>query len=64
MTSPLLSRHLGSLHAKNTAMTLIRIADALHVSPRDFFPVPEGSSGGVDVKSEIKKEIRELLERL
>lgn len=47
-----------------SAMTLIRIADALHVSPRDFFPVPEEAAGGVDVKGEIKKEIRELLERL
>ncbi len=47
-----------------SAMTLIRIADALHVSPRDFFPVPEEPAGGVDVKGEIKNEIRELLERL
>ena len=37
-------------------MTLIRIADALEVSPRDFFP--ESKVGeGIDVKSEIKNEI-------
>jgi len=46
-----------------SAMTLIRIADALEVSPRDFFP--ESKAGeGIDVKSEIKNEIMELLARL
>ncbi len=46
-----------------SAMTLIRIAEALEVSPRDFFPESEYGAG-VDVKSEIKNEIMELLARL
>jgi len=46
-----------------SAMTLIRIADALEVSPRDFFPESEVGEG-VDVRSEIKNEIMELLARL
>ena len=46
-----------------SAMTLIRIAEALEVNPRDFFPESE-SGAGVDVKSEIKNEIIELLARL
>ena len=46
-----------------SAMTLIRIADALEVSPRDFFPESEVGES-VDVKSEIKNEIMELLARL
>ena len=46
-----------------SAMTLIRIAEALEVSPRDFFPESEAGEG-VDVKSEIKNEIMELLARL
>ena len=46
-----------------SAMTLIRIAEALEVSPRDFFPESE-SGAGADVKSEIKNEIMELLARL
>ena len=46
-----------------SAMTLIRIAEALEVSPRDFFPETESESE-IDVKNEIKKEIMELLARL
>ncbi|MBR1536638.1 MAG: helix-turn-helix transcriptional regulator [Treponema sp.] len=46
-----------------SAMTLIRIADALEVSPREFFPESE-TGEGIDVKSEIKNEILELLARL
>ena len=44
-------------------MTLIRIAEALEVSPREFFPEIE-TGNEVDVKSEIKNEIIELLARL
>ncbi len=44
-------------------MTLIRLANALEVSPREFFPdIYEISVA--NVKSEIKKEIIELLNRL
>lgn len=46
-----------------SAMTLIRLASALEVSPRDFFPDFHEISA-VDVKGEIKKEIIELLNRL
>lgn len=46
-----------------SAMTLIRIAEALEVSPRDFFPEIE-TVNEIDVKSEIKNEIIELLARL
>ena len=46
-----------------SAMTLIRIACALEVSPRDFFPETDSTSS-VSVRSEIKKEIMELLGRL
>lgn len=46
-----------------SAMTLIRIARALEVSPRDFFPESELEPVS-DIKSEIKKEIIELLARL
>lgn len=46
-----------------SAMTLIRLANALEVSPREFFPdIYEISVA--NVKSEIKKEIIELLNRL
>ena len=46
-----------------SAMTLIRLANALEVSPKEFFPEAEGESG-INIKSEIKNEIIELLERL
>ena len=46
-----------------SAMTLIRIARALEVSPREFFPDAHSLSE-TDVKSEIKHEIMELLARL
>lgn len=46
-----------------SVMTLIRIADALEVSPRDFFPESHSSNTG-DIKKQIKQEIKELLERL
>ncbi len=46
-----------------SAMTLIRLANALEVSPREFFPdIYEISVA--NVKNEIKKEIIELLNRL
>lgn len=46
-----------------SAMTLIRIAEALEVSPREFFPESTNESD-INVKSEIKSEIMELLARL
>ena len=46
-----------------SAMTLIRIAEALEVSPRDFFPESTKESD-INVKNEIKSEIMELLARL
>ena len=44
---------------KPSVMTLIRIAKALDVNPRDFFPPSPQKN-----KDEIKKEIALLLERL
>lgn len=46
-----------------SAMTLIRIAEALEVSPREFFPESTNESD-TNVKNEIKTEIMELLSRL
>ena len=46
-----------------SAMTLIRIARALEVSPRDFFP-DSADADEINVRSEIKSEIIELLRRL
>lgn len=46
-----------------SAMTLIRIAEALEVSPREFFPESTTESD-INVKKEIKSEIMELLARL
>jgi transcriptional regulator with XRE-family HTH domain len=46
-----------------SAMTLIRIAEALEVSPREFFPESTNESD-INVKNEIKSEIMELLARL
>lgn len=46
-----------------SAMTLIRIAEALEVSPREFFP-ENSSNSTINVKSEIKNEIMELLAKL
>ena len=46
-----------------SAMTLIRIAEALEVSPREFFPESDGNSD-INVKNEIKREIIELLGKL
>jgi transcriptional regulator with XRE-family HTH domain len=46
-----------------SAMTLIRIAHALEVSPRDFFPDSKDGSLA-SVREGIKKEIVELLEHL
>ena len=46
-----------------SAMTLIRIAHALEVSPRDFFP--DSQAGNLaSVREGIKKEIIELLGHL
>ena len=46
-----------------STMTLIRIAEALEVSPREFFPKSTNESD-INVKNEIKSEIMELLARL
>lgn len=46
-----------------SAMTLIRIAEALEVSPREFFPESTNELD-INVKNEIKSEIMELLARL
>ncbi len=46
-----------------SAMTLIRIAEALEVSPREFFPESTNESD-INVRNEIKSEIMELLARL
>jgi transcriptional regulator with XRE-family HTH domain len=46
-----------------SAMTLIRIADALEVNPREFFPESDTDSN-IHVKNEIKNEIMELLAKL
>ena len=46
-----------------SALTLIRIAQALEVSPREFFPESENNSD-INVKTEIKNEIIELLTKL
>ena len=46
-----------------SAMTLIRIARALEVSPRDFFPDMQDENSA-SIRSEIKKEIMELLSHL
>ena len=46
-----------------SAMTLIRIAEALEVSPREFFPESTKESD-INVKNEIKSEIMELINRL
>lgn len=46
-----------------SAMTLIRIAEALEVSPREFFPESTNESD-INVKNEIKSEIMELIARL
>lgn len=46
-----------------SAMTLIRIAHALDVSPRDFFPDSQADNSA-SVRSGIKKEIIELLSYL
>ena len=46
-----------------SAMTLIRIAEALEVSPREFFP-ENTTESYINVKNEIKSEIMELLARL
>jgi len=43
-----------------SVLTLIRIADALHVSPKDFFP----ESIDIDTKEQIKEKIRTLLDLL
>ena len=46
-----------------SAMTLIRIAAALGVSPREFFPeIPTDTD--INIKNNIKQEIIELLKRL
>ena len=46
-----------------SVMTLIRIAEALHVTPRVFFPETQ-ENDEINVKNKIKKEITELLEML
>lgn len=44
---------------KPSAMTVIRIALALDISPRDLFPAPQSRS-----REEVKQEICALLETL
>ena len=46
-----------------SAMTLIRIAEALEISPREFFPETT-TSPELTIKSEIKNEIIGLLAKL
>lgn len=46
-----------------STMTLIRIANALEVSPRIFFP-EESEEEQINPKDEMKKEIIELVKRL
>lgn len=46
-----------------STMTLIRLARALEVSPKDFFPAHQGDSS-FDIKEDIKGEIRRLLAQL
>ena len=46
-----------------SAMTLIRIAEALEVSPRDFFPESDSNSD-FKLKNQIKEEITQLLAKL
>lgn len=46
-----------------SVMTLIRIADALEASPRDFFP-ESASPNTAAMKKQIKQEIKNLLEQL
>ena len=48
-----------------STMTLIRIANALEVNPRDFFPkeLPD-SQDNDSVKNKMKKEIIEMIYRL
>ena len=46
-----------------SVLTLIRIAEALHVTPRVFFPETQ-ENDEINVKNKIKKEITELLEML
>jgi transcriptional regulator with XRE-family HTH domain len=48
-----------------SVLTLIRIADALQISPREFFPpaIPEGAQTPAN-KQRIKAEITALLEYL
>ena len=46
-----------------SVMTIIRIADALQVSPRDFFPEPNQQSEAT-VKDKLKKEIHALIDML
>ena len=46
-----------------SAMTLIRIAKALGVSPREFFPESDDSTES-QIKQEIKSDIINMLNRL
>lgn len=46
-----------------STMTLIRLARALEVSPKDFFPAYQGGLS-FDMKEEMKNEIRRLLDQL
>lgn len=46
-----------------SVMTLIRIAQALDVSPRDFFPITSNSID-IEIKQQIKSEIINLLNRI
>lgn len=47
-----------------SAMTLIRIARVLNVSPREFFPEIQNDTTSASIRNEIKKEIMELLSHL
>ncbi|MBP3741510.1 MAG: helix-turn-helix transcriptional regulator [Treponema sp.] len=46
-----------------SVMTIIRIAQAMDVNPREFFPESTNELD-INVKSEIKSEIMDLLKKL
>ncbi len=47
-----------------STMTLIRIASALEVNPRAFFPEDENTQSEAETKNQIKEEIISLLKIL
>jgi transcriptional regulator with XRE-family HTH domain len=44
---------------KPSLLTILRIAEALNVNPREFFPKPTTNS-----KEELKTQLRDLIEQL